>query len=548
MENNIKSGKNNNILPSLPLVSPKQRTSLVESLLLIIEEQQTVVVAQTSRIRALEDEIARLKKINTRPKIKPSSLDKEKDGKDSSDNAGDDQKTTSKKRPGSKKKKKNLTIHNERIIHPDYIPTGSRFLGYQDYYVQDIVIKLNNTRYRLGRWHTSNGQNIIGKLPEFVKGHFGHVLKSYIIHQYHHQHVTQPLLWEKLRSWNIDISTGHLNNIIIENKEMFHQEKDALLSTGLSVSKYIHVDDTGARHKGRNGYCTHIGNELFAWFQSTGSKSRVNFLELLRASKTDYIVNEEALEYMKSKGLPKDKLALFQVSANKFASKKQWKKHLTSLKITKGQHIRIATEGALIGSVLHHGFPADLVIVSDDAGQFNVFLHALCWIHAERGINRLLPLNDEHAGAIQWALDQLWNFYASLKAYKEAPSEKTKYEIMKQFDAFCHTNTCFESLNKALARLHKNRSELLVVLERPDIPLHNNLSERDIREYVRRRKISGSTRSDEGRRCRDTFASLKKTCTKLGVSFWDYLLDRVSSDNNISPLSDIIRQKAAEYG
>jgi len=85
----------------------------------------------------------------------------------------------------------------------------------------------------------------------------------------------------------------------------------------------------------------------------------------------------------------------------------------------------------------------------------------------------------------------------------------------------------------------------LLVLERPDIPLHNNSSERDIREYVKKRKISGSTRSDPGRRCRDTFTSLKKTCRKLGVGFWEYLEDRVSGENSIPWLPDLLKQRQA---
>ena len=97
-----------------------------------------------------------------------------------------------------------------------------------------------------------------------------------------------------------------------------------------------------------------------------------------------------------------------------------------------------------------------------------------------------------------------------------------------------------------LRRLNKRKSELLKVLERPDLPLHNNASEQDIREFVTKRKLSGSTRSDEGRRCRDTFASLKKTCRKLGVSFWEYLTDRVSGKNLIPALGELVAQKARE--
>ena len=86
----------------------------------------------------------------------------------------------------------------------------------------------------------------------------------------------------------------------------------------------------------------------------------------------------------------------------------------------------------------------------------------------------------------------------------------------------------------------------MLVLDRPDIPLHNNASESDIREYVKRRKISGGTRSDEGRKCRDTFTSLKKTCGKLGVRFWHYINDRLGGTGEIPPLSELVRRRAEQ--
>jgi hypothetical protein len=92
--------------------------------------------------------------------------------------------------------------------------------------------------------------------------------------------------------------------------------------------------------------------------------------------------------------------------------------------------------------------------------------------------------------------------------------------------------------------MHRNKAELLMVLERPELPLHNNLSETDIREYVKRRKISGGTRSELGRQCRDTFASLKKTARKLGVSFWDYLKDRITGAGHIPQLPALIEARA----
>ncbi|MCL1078935.1 transposase, partial [Parashewanella spongiae] len=100
-------------------------------------------------------------------------------------------------------------------------------------------------------------------------------------------------------------------------------------------------------------------------------------------------------------------------------------------------------------------------------------------------------------------------------------------------------------LNQQLKRLHKHKSSLLRVLDRPEIPLHTNGSENDLREHVKRRKISGGTRSDLGRQCRDTFSSLKKTCRKLKISFWQYLQDRLSMSNSISSLGELVLEKAS---
>jgi hypothetical protein len=215
------------------------------------------------------------------------------------------------------------------------------------------------------------------------------------LYQYFNCHVTQPLLLEQLLEWKVDISAGQINRILTEGKDTFHSEKDDILSMGLKVSAYINVDDTGARHDGKNGYCTHIGNEFFAWFQSTESKSRINFLELLRAGQTDYVINEDALEYMNNQDLAKSTISLLKNHSKKlFADITEWETHLAELQIVNHRHIKIATEGALIGSILHSGLPKSLTIVSDDAGQFNVFIHALCWIHAERLLNKLIAPSD----------------------------------------------------------------------------------------------------------------------------------------------------------
>lgn len=519
-----------------PDIPEKDQSPFIEQLLAFIEHQNII-------IQQLKDEIARLKNQPPRPTIKPSRLGKSK-------------KHTSKlsrnKRPGSKKRSKTaqLKIHNTKSIEPEEIPTGSQFRYYKDFVVQDITIHSYNTRFRLKVYETPDGGYVSGRLPAYVNGrHFGPTLIEFVLYQYYHCHVTQPLLLEQLDELGIDISAGQLNNLLIEEKERFHREKDRILSVGLEVSTYIHVDDTGARHQGNNGYCTHIGNESFSWFESTASKSRINFLKLMRAGHSDFAINLDAIGYMLSNKLPQSVLDLFNDHlGTRFADDAQWHRFLSANGLVNARHVQIATEGVLIGSIIEHGVAKDLVIVSDDAGQFNVLLHALCWIHANRAIDKIIPCTEPAKKDLDAVKDQIWRLYEGLKAYKDCPTAADKRRLNARFDEIFTQTTASAMLNLALKRIHKNKSELLRVLDRPDIPLHNNSAENAIREYVKKRKISGGTRSETGRRCRDTFTSLKKTCRKLGISFWCYLKDRIENIGLIPDLPDLIRQQALNPG
>jgi len=530
-------------LPSLPDIPEPDQTPVVKALLGIIEQLIERVQQQDEEIALLKDEVNILKGEKKRPVFKGSKLDKNTEP----DNAS---KPPAKKRPGSLKKKKTqqLVIHEDKVIKPDVVPPGSRFKGYRDFVVQDLKIESHNVRYRLEHWLTPQNESITGQLPAVLNNqHFGCQLISYILYQHHHCQTTQPLLLEQLREWGIDISCGQINQILLQGKDTFHAEKDDCLQAALTASTYVTVDDSGARHQGKNGFVTHIGNDLFGWFQSTGSKSRINFLELLRAGKTDYYLSEAALLYMKKQALPSRPLKQLSLLAGEsFADKEEWLKLLERLSITNPRHQRFATEGALLGSVLQNGLCDDLTIVSDDAGQFNILSHALCWVHTERLIHKTLPLNETHRREIKSIRSQIWDFYAELKRYKRNPDKCQQKILRHRFDEIFTQKTSYITLNQTLQRIHNNKAELLVVLDRPEIPLHTNGSETDIRDYVKKRKVSGGTRSDEGRRCRDTFASLKKTCRKLGISFWHYLTDRLGiGEQAIAQLPDIITERAA---
>jgi Transposase IS66 family len=526
------------VLPSYDEIPFSEHSQTLKLVLEVCQRQQERIVFLEETVAQLKDESAILKGEKPRPPIKPSALTKERPegegpsrGQPRRDRGGD---------PG--KPPKELEIHETQILQPEQMPAGAVFKGYADYLVQGLRITLHNTNYRRGRYQTPSGETLLGELPIAVRGsHFDPELRSYILLQYYQQHVSQPLILKQLWDFGVQISSGQLTRLLTEGYESFHAEKAELLRVGLAVSSYINVDDTAARHQGQNGYCTHIGNELFAWFASTESKSRINFLELLRVGQTDYVIDAAARESMQQQKLPQAQLRLF-AQDRVWADKAGWTAQLRTLGITTERHIRIATEGALVASLFHHGVSPELVILSDDAGQFQIagFLHGLCWVHAERTIHTLLPFSEANRAAQAAVRDQIWRFYQELKAFKRTPSEETKHTLSERFDAIFTQRTGFQTLNLALQRLHANKHELLLVLERPEIPLHNNLSENDIRDYVKKRKISATTRSEAGRAARDTFLSLKKTCQKLGLSFWHYLQDRLARTNHLPPLPLLI--------
>lgn len=536
----------------LPEIRPEERTPLVEALVAIIRQLADQVAKLEQSNQELRDEIALLKGQKPRPKISPSILNTPLPPTDGSE-----------RRPRgkpSRPKTSELRIHQTVELHPNDLPAGSTLKGYESYVVQDLIIRSENTKYLRARYDLSAGGSVLAPLPQGVLpvegGHFGANLVAHILDQYHQAHVTEPLLLEQLWEYGVDISAGQLHRILTDNKDAFHEEKAEVLAAGLAVSSYIGTDDTGARHQGKNGYCTAIGNDLFAYFESTDSKSRLNFLQVLQgcqAELRDYAINDIAVAYWKRQKLS---VALIDTLTQQFpqqftqqptrelVGEQAWQSWLAELEITNERHVLIATEGALLGGLVARGVSPDLGVLSDGAPQFVVFVHAACWIHAERPLAKLVPHNEEHRLAIEIVRTQIWDFYKELKAYRAQPDETQKPVLKARFEALVNQRTDYPNINSVLKEMRGNQADLLRVLERPEIPLHNNAEESDIREFVKRRKMSGGTRSDSGRRCRDTFASLKKTCRKLGVRFWDYLQDRVRGLGQLPRLADLIRQKS----
>jgi hypothetical protein len=518
----------------------------VECLRRLVEEQRKLIEKltkqlshQKERIEQLEAELLAKKKLKGKPKLSASLL-----------NQAEAKEVKAEKRAGSAKesKKTNFEINEAICIQPNIIPENAKFNGYRNYDVQELIIKRHNIRFQLAEYITADGKTVVGELPKEYRGrHYGPGLVCYVMYQHYQCRVPQPLIYEQLREWGIDISAGQINHFLNEEHQMFEQEQHEVLKAGLETAAYIHTDDTGARHNGKNGYCTVIGNDNFAYFKSSNSKSRENFLEILQAGEQKYVLNEVAEVYLQNYQISQKYQEQIVFSDHLLASSKEdWSNYLLDKGIVGVKTVRVLTEAALLGGLNIAGRSEPLRILSDGAGQFNIMIHGLCWIHIERGLRKLEGSTALERDNILEMQGLLWEYYQQLKLYQQHPTSECSLNLQAKFDQiFGRCYIRHGLLNDALNHIRNHKVELLQVLDCPDFPLHNNAAETDIREYVTRRKISGGTRSDLGRKARDTFVGLKKTCRKLGISFWTYLTARLHGGQQLLSLSDLIRAKAA---
>jgi hypothetical protein len=506
-----------------------------------LDESEQEIDALKKSVESLKAELREKNKLPKKPILKASKLDNDPNNKE-------EEKKKKSRTTGKRNKKGSLNIHEIKEIKIEGLSKDWKLIGYKKQIRQDIIVQAYNVEYRLEKWKSTNGEIQIAQMPKHLQNtHFGSTLKSFIIHQYYECGVTQPLIYSSLKDYGIDISTGQINTILNSNNASFHAEKEELLKKAIALNVELRTDDTGARHNFKNGFCNCINSELFTYFKTTHSKSRINFLEILRQSETDYIINETALSYLnKEKYSSKYHNILqqsYELGERIFKNKEALTNYMVKHAITAKYVIKQITEALLIGSIVEHGFNPKTVIHSDGAGQFNLFIHALCWKHAERPLIKLKHYNKIQENQLYSKQNEYWLLYHKLKGYKTNPSKTDAIKLNKQFDQLCEPITNYAALNQVLQKIKSQKQEMLVVLHIPSTSLHNNNSECDIREYAKRRKLSAGTRSENGRLARDTFLSLKKTCRKLNISFWKYLQDRIQNSNQIPPLIVMMEHK-----
>ncbi len=496
-------------------------------LLNVIETQQKQIEEQKQKIQSLSDELALLKGGNAKPKITPNTKPDI-----SSQEHVDNKKTWTKE---SKKDKMTFDKTVECPLDKTNLPTDLVYKGTRTVVSQDIIFQRNNTQYIVEIWYSpSQNKTFEAPLPSEYTGYFGNSLKSFCIIAHRALDVTRDKLLRFLSSIGITMSDGGLQNILNQDKETWLREKHDLLRNGLK-SLFIQTDSTGAKVHGQN-YRTHIFvSEFFTVFATMPTKSRLDILRALQGEPESLSLryNDTAVNFLAHYHIsPKDKAIIETVFAqNKTILQSDFKK------IIDEQHPKLAkkvttykwiVESLAFGYYFEQTeFKAPEILLSDDAKEYLLLAltHALCWVHDARYYNKLTPILKCHRQVLEKFKERYWDYYAQLKKYTQNPSPEQKEELNRKFDELFVANTTYFDLDKEIERTLSNKKQLLVVLDFPFVPLHNNAAELAARVQVRKRDISLHTMTEVGTQLQDAFMSIIQTSFQVGVNAYQYIKD-----------------------
>jgi hypothetical protein len=213
------------------------------------------------------------------------------------------------------------------------------------------------------------------------------------------------------------------------------------------------------------------------------------------------------------------------------------------------QHRKLLLDAAAIAAYhAETGCPVVRVLICDDAPQFNWLTQQMmqCWVHEGRHYKKLSPVIALHRELLDDFLKRFWAYYHQLLAYQKSPSPEEQARLLAEFDLLFDPHTKYDALDQRIAKTRLKKDTLLLVLQHPELPLHNNAAELAVRQRVRKRDVSFGPRTQAGVRAWDTFATLAATTQKLGVSFYRYIQDRISATNQIPHLADLVTKAAKD--
>jgi len=531
----------------LSSIADERARKLVQQLLNVLEDVMADLRAAQAENQRLRDELNRLKGEQGAPAIKPNTpqpLPK---------NHSSEQERRKPKTWSKDRKTDRIALDREQVVQidPTHLPPDAVFKGYEDVVVQDVLFRTDNVLFHKEKFYSpSQHQTYLASLPQGYRGQFGPGLKSLALVFYFGAQMSEPKVAELLRSVGVRISDGQVSNLLIKDQTAFHGEKAALYQAGLASSPWQHLDDTSTRVNGQNGYCHIVCNPLYTAYFTTAAKDRLTIIDVLTNHRPRrFLVNAEALSFMETCGLSAlRRQQMEQLPSGTIMEEATMQalleEHLPGL----GPQQRKWILDAMAVAAYHADveFPVVRLLVCDDAPQFTLVTEelALCWVHEGRHYKKLMPAIPYHQALLEAFVQRFWTYYDQLLTYQEQPTPEEAARLAGEFETLFATVTGYRALDERITKTRVKKSCLLMVLVHPEIPLHNNPAELGARARVRKRDVSFGPRTCEGAKAWDTFMTLAETATKLGVSFYHYIHDRVSGIYQIPALAKIIEERA----
>ena len=527
-----------------------QARECIVRLLNLVEELAADNRALRAEIQQLRDENNRLKGEQGQPKIKPNRPPKTP----STDHSSEKERHQPR---GWQKTRKLSQLHIDRdevlTLDPARLPPDAEFKGHEPVVVQDLHVTHETIRFLKEKYYApSTAQAYLAALPPGYQGQFGPGVKALALTLYFGANLSEPKLAEFFHQAGLQISTGEVSNLLIQNQDRFHAEKDAVYTAGVQSSAWQQTDHTATRVNGQNQHCQVVGNPLYTAYFTTAKKDRLSVLRVLQNGRpVTFRFNAETHHLLESFHLPdrlRTTVARFpqEVALNQPAVEQLLAESLPAVGVQ--QRARLLDAAAVAAYHAPVEFPVIRLLLCDDAPQFNWVTDelALCWVHEGRHYKKLEPVVAAHRVLTEAFQKDFWAFYHELRHYCTEPAFAERLRLEAEFDGLFRRVTGYADLDARIAKTRAKQSCLLRVLAHPEIPLHNNDAELAVRQRVRKRDVSLGPRTKEGTHAWDTFMTLAATAKKLGVSFYAYIQDRISEARQLPSLANLITERAKQ--
>ena len=512
---------------------------------------------QKEEIAALKDELTRLKGGQGRPPLAGSKNKAKNDDPLAEFKQRKPPTPTSQDKDRSRKDSKNAKVVIDRVetlgLDKADLPPDAVFKGYEEVVVQDVKFEATTILFRKAKYYSAqHNMSYTAPLPAGYEGQFGPGVRAWVLQLYYAANLSEPKLLELLHTVGLKVSAGQLSHWLIQEVELFHQEKAELVRAGLQSTPYQHLDSTGTGLFGQSYQCHILCNPLYTAYTTLSGRDRYSLLKVLLGGEAlRYRLTGRVLEQLTEVGVA----AKTRATLATLPLEQDWSEveldcllaqHLPDLWPSRTKLLKELM--ALASYQCRQDYPRVQLLVTDDAPQFEGLTRerALCWLHEIWHYKKLHPQTGYARKRYAEFLDKFWQLYKQILLYRQAPSPHEAEHLRRRFDTLFQTSTGYEQAGERKQVTWAKKAQLLAVLDHPEVLLHNNPAELGARQRVRKRDVSLQACKAAGLRAWDAFQSLVESAKKLGVNSYAYFYDRISGKYALPSLAQLIEEKAAE--